>query len=193
LISLLLCYPYCRLNSCFNFLQEPQQVKQQQLQFQQQPPQKQATPVMRRAASIAARQAAMVQQSQESKPAPSSPKIKRQASVKAGSLASTKSTASASIIKPDESTKKIEVKPAAEQVQTQTTNADSAKSEPSAPSHPEAKGVGKVAIDDAGDTAEGAEEVDPAVEVEETLMEETIRVTRAKLRRRTAAEDSAEN
>jgi receptor expression-enhancing protein 1/2/3/4 len=114
LISLLLCYPYCRLNSCFNFLQEPQQVKQQQPQFQQQPPQKQATPVMRRAASIAARQAAMVQQSQESKPAPSSPKIKRQASVKAGSLASTKSTASASIIKPDESTKKIEVKPAAE-------------------------------------------------------------------------------
>jgi receptor expression-enhancing protein 1/2/3/4 len=135
----------------------------------------------------------MVQQSQESKPVPSSPKIKRQASVKAGSLASTKSTASASIIKPDESTKKIEVKPATEQVQTVTTNADSSKSEPSAPSHLEAKGVDKVAIDDAGDTAEGAEEVDPALEVEETLMEETIRVTRAKLRRRTAAEDSAEN
>jgi receptor expression-enhancing protein 1/2/3/4 len=42
-----------------------------------------------------------------------------------------------------------------------------------------------------GDAAEGAEELDPALE--ETPMEETIRVTRAKLRRRTATEDPTEN
>jgi receptor expression-enhancing protein 1/2/3/4 len=148
---------------------------------------------MRRAASIAARQAAMVQQSQESKSVPSSPKIKRPASAKAGPLASTKSAAAVLTSKPDESTKKTEVKSAAEQVQTLATNTDSPKSEPSAPSLPEADTVDTMAIDGTGDTAEGTEEVDPALEAEETLMEETIRVTRAKLRRRTAAEDSAGN
>ncbi|KAK3151062.1 hypothetical protein QOZ80_3AG0241210 [Eleusine coracana subsp. coracana] len=175
--------------------QEPQQLKQKQPQFpqQQQQPQKQAPPVMRRAASIAARQAAMVQQSQESKSVPSSPKIKRQASAKASSLASTKSAPVASTTKPDESTKKSDVKPATEQVQTPATNAESPRSQPSAPSLPEDEGVDTMAIDDAGDTAEGSEELDPALEVEETPMEETIRVTRAKLRRRTAAGESAEN
>ncbi|XP_062210586.1 putative HVA22-like protein g [Phragmites australis] len=182
--------------------QEPQQPQQQQPQFQQQQQQqqtqKQAPPVMRRAASIAARQAAMAQQSQEIKTVPSSPKIKRQASAKAGSVASTKSATVTSAAKPDESTKKSEVKPAVEQVQTPATNAESPKSEPSAPPLPEAEGVDKMAVDEVNDTAEGTEELDPAVEVEETLMEETpmeetIRVTCAKLRRRTAAEDPAGN
>ncbi|GJN40690.1 hypothetical protein PR202_gb29951 [Eleusine coracana subsp. coracana] len=141
----------------------------------------------------AARQVAMVQQSQESKSVPSSPKIKRQASAKASSLVSTKSAPAASTTKPDESTKKSGVKPATEQVQTPATNAESPRSEPSAPSLAEAEGVDTMAIDDAGDTAEGSEELDPALEVEETPMEETIRVTRAKLRRRTAAGESAEN
>ncbi|WVZ56273.1 hypothetical protein U9M48_006830 [Paspalum notatum var. saurae] len=172
--------------------QEPQQPQQQQPQQQQpqQQPQKQATPVMRRAASIAARQAAMAQQSQEAKP--SSPKFKRQASAKSGSVASTKPTAAVSTAKSGGSPKKSETKHAVDPVQTPTTSADSPKSEPSVPPLPEAEGVDKMVIDEAGgDGAEGAEGLDPAVE--ETLMEETIRVTRAKLRRRTAAEDPAGN
>ncbi|KAL6648452.1 hypothetical protein ACP70R_012676 [Stipagrostis hirtigluma subsp. patula] len=171
--------------------QEPHQPQQPQPQSQQQhqQPQKQA-PVMRRAASIAARQAAMAQQSLETKAVPSSPRIRRQASAKAGSLASTKSTAAVSTTKPD--SPKSEVKPAVEKVQTPaTTKAGSPKSGPSAPPLPEAEGVEKMAIDEAGDAAEGSEELDPALE--ETPMEETIRVTRAKLRRRTAAEDPAGN
>jgi receptor expression-enhancing protein 1/2/3/4 len=45
-----------------------------------------------------------------------------------------------------------------------------------------------MAIDEAsGDALEGAEELDHALE-EETPMEETIRVTHAKLRRRTTTE-----
>jgi receptor expression-enhancing protein 1/2/3/4 len=49
-----------------------------------------------------------------------------------------------------------------------------------------------MAIDEVdGDAAEGTEELDPALD--ETLMEETIRVTRAKLRRRIAPEDPAGN
>jgi receptor expression-enhancing protein 1/2/3/4 len=165
--------------------QEPQQSQQQQpqLQQQQQQPQKQAAPVMRRAASIAARQAAMAQQSQETKPVPSSPKIKRQASAKSSSVASTKPVAAASTQKPGGSPKKSEVKHAVEPVPTPATSVDSPKSEPSAKSLPEAEEVDKMAIDEAvGDAEEGTEELDPALE--ETPMEETIRVTRAKLRRR---------
>jgi len=163
--------------------QEPQQSQQQQPQVQQQQPQKQAAPVMRRAASNAARQAAMAQQSQETKPVPSSPKIKRQASAKSSSVASTKPVAAASTQKPGGSPKKSEVKHAVEPVQTPATSADSPKSEPSAKSLPEAEEVDKMAIDEAGgDAEEGTEELDPALE--ETPMEETIRVTRTKLRRR---------
>jgi receptor expression-enhancing protein 1/2/3/4 len=45
-----------------------------------------------------------------------------------------------------------------------------------------------MAIDEAsGDAPEGVEELDPALE-EETPIEEMIRVTRAKLRRRTTTE-----
>jgi receptor expression-enhancing protein 1/2/3/4 len=186
------------LKSCFDVFQESQQPQQQQpqvqvqLQLQQPQPQKQAAPVMRRAASIAARQAAMAQQSQETKPIPSSPKIKRQTSGKSGSVASTKPAAAASTPKPGGSPKKGEVKPAADPVHTPATSADSPKSEPSAPPLLEAEGVDKMAIDKvSGDAAEGAEELDPALE--ETPMEETIRVTRAKLRRRTATEDPTEN
>ncbi|KAG0551911.1 hypothetical protein BDA96_01G464000 [Sorghum bicolor] len=175
--------------------QQPQQQQPQvqvQVQLQQPQPQKQAAPVMRRAASIAARQAAMAQQSQETKPVPSSPKIKRQTSGKSGSVASTKPAAAASTPKPAGSPKKGEVKPAADPVQTPATSANSPKSEPNAPPLPEAEGVDKMAIDEvSGDAAEGAEELDPALE--ETPMEETIRVTRAKLRRRTATEDPAGN
>ncbi|KAJ1297938.1 hypothetical protein BS78_01G416900 [Paspalum vaginatum] len=174
--------------------QEPQQPQQQQpqVQLQQQQPQKQAAPVMRRAASAAARQAAMAQQSQEAKPVPSSPKFKRQASAKSGSVASTKPGTAVSTAKSGGSPKKSETKHAVDLVQTPATSADSPKSEPSAPPLPEAEGVDKMVIDEAssGD-AEGAEGLDPAVE--ETPMEETIRVTRAKLRRRTAAEDRAAN
>ncbi|KAG2553352.1 hypothetical protein PVAP13_9KG527200 [Panicum virgatum] len=152
-------------------------------QKSRQRPQKQAAPVMRRAASIAARQAAMAQQSQETKPVPSSPKIKRQASAKSSSVASTKPVAAASTQKPGGSPKKSEVKHAVEPVPTPATSADSPKSEPSAKSLPEAEEVDKMAIDEAGgDAEEGTEELDPALE--ETPMEETIRVTRAKLRRR---------
>ena len=173
--------------------QEPQQPQQQQpqpqLQQQQQQPQKQATPVMRRAASIAARQAAMAQQSQETKVV--SPKIKRQASAKAGPVASAKPTAAASATKPDENTKKSEVKPAAEHVPAPAAGADVPRSELSALPPLEAEGVDNMAIDEAEDTVEGTEELDPASE--ETVMEETIRVTRAKLRRRAAAEVPAGN
>ncbi|KAL6867492.1 hypothetical protein ACP4OV_015516 [Aristida adscensionis] len=168
--------------------QEPQQ-QQTHLQQQQQQPQKQA-PVMRRAASIAARQAAMAQQSQEAKTVPSSPRLRRQISAKPGSLASAKSAPAASTTKPD--SPKSEVKPAVEKVRAPaTTNADSPKSQPSAPPLPETEGADQMAIDGAGDVAEGKEELDPALE--ETPMEETIRVTRAKLRRRAAGEDPAGN
>jgi receptor expression-enhancing protein 1/2/3/4 len=184
------------LKSCFDVFQDSQQPPQQQqpqVQVQQAQPQKQAAPVMRRASSIAARQAAMAQQSQETKPVSSSPKIKRQTSARSGSVASTKPPVAASALKPGGSPKKGEVKPAADPVQTPTTGADSPKPEPSAPSLPGAEGVDKMAIDEAsGDAPEGAEELDPALE-EETPMEETIRVTRAKLRRRTATEDPAGN
>ncbi|CAN6301550.1 unnamed protein product [Urochloa humidicola] len=174
--------------------QEPQQPQQEQPQVQQQQPQKQAAPVMRRAASIAARQAAMTQQSQETKPVPSSPKIKRQASAKSSAVASTKPVTAATTPKSGGSPKKSEAKPAVEPVRTPATSAHSLKSEPSAKPLPEAEEVDKMAIDEAGgDAAEGAEELDPALEVEETPMEETIRVTRAKLRRRTAPEDPAGN
>ncbi|PWZ06814.1 HVA22-like protein i [Zea mays] len=173
--------------------QQPPQQQQPQVQVQQAQPQKQAPPVMRRASSIAARQAAMAQQSQETKPVSSSPKIKRQTSARSGSVASTKPPVAASALKPGGSPKKGEVKPAADPVQTPTTGADSPKPEPSAPSLPGAEGVDKMAIDEAsGDAPEGAEELDPALE-EETPMEETIRVTRAKLRRRTATEDPTGN
>lgn len=177
------------LKWCFDFLQEPQQPQQQQpqVQQQQQQPQKQAAPVMRRAASIAARQAAMAQQSQETKPVPSSPKIKRQASAKSSSMASTKPVTAASTPKPGGSPKKSEVKPAVEPVPTPAISADSPKS-----ALPEAEEVDNMAIDEAGgDAAEGSEELDPSLE--ETPMEETIRVTRAKLRRRNASEDPAGN
>jgi receptor expression-enhancing protein 1/2/3/4 len=50
-----------------------------------------------------------------------------------------------------------------------------------------------MAIDEAsGDALEGAEELDPALE-EEMSMEEMIRVTHAKLRRRTTTEVPAGN
>lgn len=171
--------------------QQPQQQQPQvQVELQQPQPQKQAAPVMRRAASIAARQAAMAQQSLETKPI--SPKIKRQTSGRSGPVSSTKPAAAASTTKPGGSPKKGEVKPAVDAVQTPATSADSPKSEPSAPPLPEAEGVDKMAIDEvSGDAAEGAEELDPTLE--ETPMEETIRVTRAKLRRRTATEDTAGN
>ena len=179
------------LKSCFDVFQESQQPPQQQqpqVQVQQAQPQKQAAPVMRRASSIAARQAAMAQQSQETKPVQSSPKIKRQTSARSGSVASTKPPIAASAPKPGGSPKKGEVKPAADPVQTPTTGADSPKPEPSARSLPGVEGVDKMAIDEAsGDALEGAEELDHALE-EETSMEETIRVTRAKLRRRTTTE-----
>ncbi|XP_006649750.1 HVA22-like protein i [Oryza brachyantha] len=179
--------------------QEPQQPKQQQAPLQQQQqPQKQAPTVMRRSASIAARQAAMAQQSQEAKTVPSSPKIKRQASAKAAPVASTKSTAAAapSATKPDaDSPKKNEATPASLQVRAPATNADAPTSEPSAPL-PDAEEADKMAIDEADDAVEGTEEeLDPVPgeTVEERPMEETIRVTRAKLRRRAAAEDPAGN
>lgn len=123
---------------------------------------------------------------------PSSPKIKRQASAKSSSIASTKPVTAASTPKSGGSPKKSEVKPAVEPVRTPATSADSPKSEPSAKPLPEAEEVDKMAIDEAGgDAPEGSEELDPALE--ETPMEETIRVTRAKLRRRNAAEDPAGN
>ncbi|CAN6307282.1 unnamed protein product [Urochloa humidicola] len=134
----------------------------------------------------------MTQQSQETKPVPSSPKIKRQASAKSSAVASTKPVTAATTPKSGGSPKKSEAKPAVEPVRTPATSAHSLKSEPSG--LPEAEEVDKMAIDEAGgDAAEGAEELDPALEVEETPMEETIRVTRAKLRRRTAPEDPAGN
>ncbi|ONM27165.1 hypothetical protein ZEAMMB73_Zm00001d007595 [Zea mays] len=99
----------------------------------------------------------------------------------------------ASAPKPGGSPKKGEVKPAVDPVQTPTTGADSTKPEPSAPSLPGAEGVDKMAIDEAsGDAPEVAEELDPALE-EEMSMEEMIRVTRAKLRRRTTTEVPAGN
>jgi receptor expression-enhancing protein 1/2/3/4 len=160
---------------------------------QQAQPQKQATPVMRRASSIAARQVAMAQQSQETKPVQSSPKIKRQTPARSSSVASTKPPVATSAPKPSGSPKKGEVKPAADLVQTPTIGVDSPKPEPSAPSLPGVEGVDKMAINEAsGDAPDGAEELDPALE-EETPMEETIRVTRAKLRRRTATEVPAGN
>uniref|UniRef100_A0A0E0KBB8 HVA22-like protein n=1 Tax=Oryza punctata TaxID=4537 RepID=A0A0E0KBB8_ORYPU len=144
--------------------QEPQQPKQQQAPVQQQPPQKQAPTVMRRSASIAARQAAMAQQSQEAKTVPSSPKIKRQASTKAAPVASTKSTVAAA-------------------PSTTKPDADAPKKNEAAPASLQVP------------TPEGTEEADlvPGETVEERPMEETIRVTRAKLRRRTASEDPAGN
>lgn len=176
--------------------QEPQQPQQQQSQpqpqpqVQQQQPQKQAQPVMRRAASIAARQAAMAQQAQETKPV--SPKIKRQASAKGGPAASVKpATAAASTAKPDENPKKSEAKPAtAELVPAPATDAVVPRPVPKAQPAPDAEVSDDMAIDEADIAVEGAEELDPALE-EETVMEETIRVTRAKLRRRAAAEGPA--
>ncbi|XP_048571725.1 HVA22-like protein i [Triticum urartu] len=173
--------------------QEPQQPQQQQSQpqpqVQQQQPQRQAQPVMRRAASIAARQAAMAQQAQETKPV--SPKIKRQASAKGGPAASVKPAAAAApTAKPDEKTKKSEAKPAAEPVPAPAADAVAPRPEPKAQPAPEAEASDDMAIDEADVAVEGAEEVDPALE-EETVMEETIRVTRAKLRRRAAAEAGA--
>ncbi|VAH88851.1 unnamed protein product [Triticum turgidum subsp. durum] len=172
--------------------QEPQQPQQQQSQpqpqVQQQQPQRQAQPVMRRAASIAARQAAMAQQAQETKPV--SPKIKRQASAKGGPAASVKPAAAAApTAKPDEKTKKSEAKPAAEPVPAPAADAVAPRPEPKAQPAPEAEASDDMAIDEADVAVEGAEEVDPALE--ETVMEETIRVTRAKLRRRAAAEAGA--
>ncbi|KAL5662886.1 hypothetical protein ACJX0J_022994, partial [Zea mays] len=102
-------------------LHQPPQQQQPQVQVQQAQPQNQAAPVMRRASSIAARQAAMAQQSQETKPVQSSPKIKRQTSARSGSVASTKPPIAASAPKPGGSPKKGEVKPAADPVQTPTT------------------------------------------------------------------------
>ncbi|KAF7049716.1 hypothetical protein CFC21_058204 [Triticum aestivum] len=168
--------------------QRPQQ-SQPQPQVQQQQPQRQAQPVMHRAASIAARQAAMAQQAQETKPI--SPKFKRQASAKGGPAASTKPAAAAApTTKPDEKTKKSEAKPAAELVPAPAAEAVVPRPEPKAQPAPEAEVSDDMAIDEANVAVEGAEEVDPALE-EETVMEETIRVTRAKLRRRAAAEGPA--
>uniref|UniRef100_A0A0D9Z4Q5 HVA22-like protein n=1 Tax=Oryza glumipatula TaxID=40148 RepID=A0A0D9Z4Q5_9ORYZ len=176
---------------------EPQQPKQQQAPVQQQPTQKQAPTVLRRSASIAARQAAMAQQSQDAKTVPSSPKIKRQASTKAAPVASTKLTGAAAPSTPKsdaDAPKKNEAAPASLQVPTPATKADVPASEPSAPV-PEAEEADKMAIDEADDAVEGTEEGDPVPgeTVEERPMEETIRVTRAKLRRRTASEDPAGN
>ncbi|EAZ26284.1 hypothetical protein OsJ_10153 [Oryza sativa Japonica Group] len=177
--------------------QEPQQPKQQQAPVQQQPTQKQAPTVLRRSASIAARQAAMAQQSQDAKTVPSSPKIKRQASTKAAPVASTKLTGAAAPSTPKsdaDAPKKNEAAPASLQVATPATKADVPASEPSAPL-PEAEEADKMAIDEADDAVEGTEEGDPVPgeTVEERPMEETIRVTRSKLRRRTASEDPAGN
>uniref|UniRef100_A0A0D9Z4Q3 HVA22-like protein n=1 Tax=Oryza glumipatula TaxID=40148 RepID=A0A0D9Z4Q3_9ORYZ len=89
---------------------------------------------------------------------------------------------------------KNEAAPASLQVPTPATKADVPASEPSAPV-PEAEEADKMAIDEADDAVEGTEEGDPVPgeTVEERPMEETIRVTRAKLRRRTASEDPAGN
>jgi receptor expression-enhancing protein 1/2/3/4 len=130
----------------------------------------------------------MAQQSQETKPL--SPKIKRQTSAKAGPVASTKPAAAAAATKPDENTKKIEAKPAAELVQAPAAEADVPKAEPRVQPLPEAEGVDDMVVDEADDAVEGVEELEPSLE-EETVMEETIRVTRAKLRRRAAVEASA--
>ncbi|KAG8074277.1 hypothetical protein GUJ93_ZPchr0006g44512 [Zizania palustris] len=186
--------------------QEPQQPKQQQTQIQQpqaqiqqqQQPQKQPPTVMRRSASIAARQAAMAQQSQEAKMVPSSPKIKRQASAKAAPVALAKSTvaAAASTTNPDaDSPKRSEATPASLQVAAPATNADVPTSEPSAPPLPEAEEVDKMAIDETDEAVEGTKELDPVPgeAAEERPKEETIRVTRAKLRRLAAVEDPAGN
>jgi receptor expression-enhancing protein 1/2/3/4 len=167
--------------------QEPQQQQPQPQVQQQQQAQKQGQSVMRRAASIAARQAAMAQQSQETKPL--SPKIKRQASAKGGPMASTKAVAAAAATKPDDSTKKSEAKPV-ELVPVPAAEADVPKTVRRVELPPEAEGVDDMAVDEADDSVEGAEEAEPSVE-EESVMEETIRVTRAKLRRRAAAEASA--
>lgn len=139
----------------------------------------------------------MAQQSQDAKTVPSSPKIKRQASTKAAPVASTKLTGAAAPSTPKsdaDAPKKNEAAPASLQVATPATKADVPASEPSAPL-PEAEEADKMAIDEADDAVEGTEEGDPVPgeTVEERPMEETIRVTRAKLRRRTASEDPAGN
>lgn len=131
----------------------------------------------------------MAQQAQETKPV--SPKIKRQVSVKGGPAASAKPAATAApTAKPDENTKKSEAKPAAELVPAPATDAVVPRPEPKTQPPPEAEVSDDMAIDEADVAVEGAEELDPALE-EETVMEETIRVTRAKLRRRAAVEGPA--
>ncbi|XP_006661671.1 HVA22-like protein i [Oryza brachyantha] len=167
---------------------QPQEQHKQSLpqQQQQQMPHKQPT-TLRRAASAAARTAVTLQQSEETKIAPSNPKARRLLPTKSAPTASTRSIVAAK--KPVDDLKNSGTELAAEQAPSPASKADMPSPEPSAPPLPKAEDD-DMSIDEVDIPIEDME--DPVATPEETPMEEAIRVTRGRLRQRVAAVSTAD-
>ncbi|TVU31231.1 hypothetical protein EJB05_22918 [Eragrostis curvula] len=155
---------------------QPQKLQKSQAQQQHQVPQKQPT-TLRRAASAAARQATFMQQSQETLAAPSTSKTRRLTTSKSAPVAAPKSIPVSNTAKVAEETKASTVKPAS------VNNANEPILDTKASAVLEAE-TDDMVIDDVDDTIEVTEKLDTTPE--KTPMEETLRVTRARLRRRVA-------
>ncbi|XP_062201340.1 HVA22-like protein i isoform X2 [Phragmites australis] len=166
---------------------QPKKQQKSQPQEQQQVPQKQPT-TLRRAASAAARQAAVTQQSQETQTAPSTSKIRRLTTSKSAPVAPTKSIPVANTAKLAEETKTNRVKLAAEDAPAPANNADAPIYDTDASPLPEAE-MDDMVIDEGNVAIEDITGLDATPE--KTPMEEAIRVTRARLRRRVATGTTA--
>nr|AAL77134.1 Putative Magnaporthe grisea pathogenicity protein [Oryza sativa] len=166
----------------------PQQQQKQSLpqQQQQQMPHEKPT-TLRRAASAAARTAGIMQQSEDTKIAYSNPKTRRLLPTKSAPTASTRSTVAAT--KPVEDLKSSGMKLATEEAPSPSSNAAMPGSEPSAPPLPKSA-EDDMSIDEVDIPIEDMDE--PVATPEETPMEEAIRVTRGRLRKRIAAVSTAD-
>ncbi|KAF0929598.1 hypothetical protein E2562_022796, partial [Oryza meyeriana var. granulata] len=180
----------CSINQSYPQKQQqsqPQQLLKQSLpQQQQQMPHKQPT-ALRRAASAAARTVSIMQQLEETKIAPSNPKTRRLLPAKSAPTASTRSiVAETKLVKDLQSSG---AKLATEEAPSRSSNADMPSCEPSVPPLPKAE-EDDMSIDYVDIPIEDMEV--PASTVEETPMEEAIRVTRGRLRQRIAAVSTAD-
>lgn len=128
-----------------------------------------------------------MQQSEDTKIAYSNPKTRRLLPTKSAPTASTRSTVAA--MKPVEDLKSSGMKLATEEAPSPSSNAAMPGSEPSAPPLPKSA-EDDMSIDEVDIPIEDMDE--PVATPEETPMEEAIRVTRGRLRKRIAAVSTAD-
>ncbi|KQJ96354.1 putative HVA22-like protein g isoform X2 [Brachypodium distachyon] len=157
---------------------QPQKKQELQPQQQQQMPKNQPT-TLRRAVSAAARQPATVEQSKDTRAAPTAPKTRRLTSSKSAPLTSTKSVASTTKLAEDVKTSTVKL--AADETPATANHVDMPDDESSALAQAEAESD-DMCIDEVDIPIEDTDELHASPD--ETRMEEAIRVTRSTLRRR---------